>query len=102
MKHSIDTGAGVIDYDYRGPVGVILFNHGDVEFRINRGDRIAQLILERISMAVVEEVNELSDTERGTSGFGSTGIQQKSMDVPSMVVDENSDANKKPRSETAN
>ena len=74
LKHSIDTGAGVIDYDYRGPVGVILFNHADTEFIIKKGDRVAQLILERISMADIQEVAELSSTERGTGGFGSTGI----------------------------
>ena len=91
LKHSIDTGAGVIDYDYRGPVGVILFNHGDIDFPIKKGDRIAQLILEKISMAAVQEVDELSSTERGEGGFGSTGIQQKSLD-------ENTDANKKTKS----
>lgn len=72
-KNSIDTGAGVIDYDYRGNVGVILFNHGPNDFDVKRGDRIAQLILERISMAGIEEVEELDITERGAGGFGSTG-----------------------------
>ena len=52
-KNSIDVGAGVVDYDYRGNVGVILFNHSDTDFQINVGDRVAQLILERISMATV-------------------------------------------------
>lgn len=74
LKHSIDVGAGVIDYDYRGPVCVILFNHGDSDFAISRGDRIAQLILERISMASVVEVEELSETIRGAGGFGSSGV----------------------------
>lgn len=74
LKNFIDTGAGVVDYDYRGNVGVILFNHADVDFEVKRGDRIAQLILERISMAEVIEVDELFDTERGSGGFGSTGI----------------------------
>ena len=73
-KNFIDTGAGVVDYDYRGNVGVILFNHGDVDFVINRGDRIAQLILERISMADIEETDVLFDTDRGSDGFGSTGV----------------------------
>lgn len=53
MKNSIDVGAGVIDYDYRGNVGVILFNHSDQDFTVKVGDRVAQLILERISMAVI-------------------------------------------------
>lgn len=74
VKNFIDTGAGVVDYDYRGNVGVVLFNHGDDDFTIKRGDRIAQLILERISMAEALEVDELPDTERGAGGFGSTGV----------------------------
>ena len=74
LKNFIDVGAGVVDYDYRGPVGVVLFNHGDVDFEIKRGDRIAQLILERISMADIVEVTELAETERGAGGFGSTGV----------------------------
>lgn len=74
VKNFIDVGAGVVDYDYRGSVGVVLFNHADVDFSIARGDRIAQLILERISMADIEEVDELFATERGEGGFGSTGV----------------------------
>jgi dUTP pyrophosphatase len=48
-KHSIDVGAGVIDADYRGPLKVLLFNFSDTDFAINEGDRIAQLIVERVS-----------------------------------------------------
>ena len=77
VKNFIDVGAGVVDYDYRGNVGVVLFNHNDVDFEIKRGDRIAQLILERISMADCVEVEELADTERGTGGFGSTGVSEE-------------------------
>jgi dUTP pyrophosphatase len=58
-------GAGVIDCDYRGNVGVVLFNHGPDDFVVHRGDRIAQLILEKISMAEVAEVTELPASERG-------------------------------------
>ena len=73
-KHSIDVGAGVCDFDFRGSVGVILFNHSDVAFPIKAGDRIAQLILERIeSDALVQEVTNLNDTARGSGAFGSTG-----------------------------
>lgn len=61
-KNSIDVGAGVIDADYRGPVGVILFNHSDTDFKIAAGDRIAQLILERIVIADVVETNDLDST----------------------------------------
>jgi dUTP pyrophosphatase len=74
VKYFIDVGAGVVDYDYRGNVGVVLFNHGDQDFAVVRGDRVAQLVLERISMAPAVEVQELSDTTRGSGGFGSTGV----------------------------
>ncbi|KAG6557628.1 hypothetical protein Mapa_000909 [Marchantia paleacea] len=73
-KHSIDVGAGVIDADYRGPLGVILFNHSDVEFSIKAGDRIAQLILECIVTPEVLELDDLDETVRGEGGFGSTGV----------------------------
>lgn len=74
VKKGIQTGAGVVDYDYRGPVGVVLFNHSDEEFVAKPGDRIAQLILERITTPPVVEVEELSETVRGAGGFGSTGV----------------------------
>lgn len=73
-KHSIDVGAGVIDEDYRGPVNVILFNFGDADFEIKRGDRVAQLICEKIEPTEIKEAKDLDLTERGTNGFGSTGI----------------------------
>ena len=75
LKKFIDVGAGVVDADYRGEVGVVLFNHGDHDFEVKMGDRIAQLILEKISTPEVEEVSGLDSTVRGTSGFGSTGIE---------------------------
>ncbi|KAK9841195.1 hypothetical protein WJX74_001748 [Apatococcus lobatus] len=75
-KFFIDTGAGVIDEDYRGNIGVVLFNHGQTDFRVKRGDRIAQLILERIMTPKVEEVAELDITVRGSDGYGSTGVSQ--------------------------
>ncbi|KAI3405348.1 DUT1 [Candida oxycetoniae] len=75
VKHGISTGAGVIDADYRGEVKVILFNHSKNDFEIKAGDRIAQLILERIVNAEIEEISEasLTSTDRGEGGFGSTG-----------------------------
>ncbi|KAL4570982.1 hypothetical protein LXL04_017731 [Taraxacum kok-saghyz] len=73
-KHSIDVGAGVIDADYRGPVGVILFNHSDTDFEVKAGDRIAQLIIEKIITPEVVEVDDLDSTVRGAAGFGSTGV----------------------------
>jgi dUTP pyrophosphatase len=77
LKNFIDVGAGVVDFDYRGNVGVVLFNHSDADFQVSRGDRIAQLILERIAMADIEEVEELFTTERGDGGFGSTGLSEQ-------------------------
>lgn len=73
-KHSINTGAGVIDADYRGPVRVLLFNHSDVDFKVNPNDRIAQLILERILTPDISVVEELEESVRGAGGFGSTGV----------------------------
>ena len=75
LKHSIDVGAGVIDADYRGEVGVILFNFGTKDFEIKEGDRIAQLVLEKIELSEVLEVQELDETVRGEGGFGSTGVE---------------------------
>ena len=76
LKKFIDVGAGVVDADYRGEVGVVLFNHGDQDFEVKMGDRIAQLILEKISTPKVEEVSALEDTVCGTGGFGSTGVKK--------------------------
>jgi len=73
VKKGIACGAGVIDGDYRGAVGVVLFNHGAEDFAVTRGDRVAQLVLERIATPAVVEVDSLDDTERGAGGFGSTG-----------------------------
>lgn len=74
-KHGISTGAGVIDADYRGEVKIILFNHSDKDFKIEKGDRIAQLVLEKIVNAEIKQITaeELSSTDRGEGGFGSTG-----------------------------
>ena len=73
VKHGIQVGAGVIDPDYTGEVKVVLFNHGDKDFEVKRGERIAQLVLERCETPDVEEIGLLEETERGAGGFGSTG-----------------------------
>jgi dUTP pyrophosphatase len=75
VKHGISTGAGVIDADYRGEVKVVLFNHSGKDFEVKNGDRIAQLVLEKIVNADIVEITEteLDQTERGAGGFGSTG-----------------------------
>ncbi|KAF2662998.1 dUTP diphosphatase, partial [Lophiostoma macrostomum CBS 122681] len=72
-KHGIDTMAGVIDADYRGQVGVILANLSDQDFEVKVGDRIAQLIVEKIVMPEVLVVEKLEESVRGAGGFGSTG-----------------------------
>ncbi|XP_060824106.1 deoxyuridine 5'-triphosphate nucleotidohydrolase, mitochondrial [Bombus pascuorum] len=72
-KYHLDIGAGVIDPDYRGNVLVMLFNHSDVDFKIAPGDRVAQLICEKLIFPKVVEVKELDETERGEDGFGSSG-----------------------------
>ena len=72
-KLGIDVGAGVIDKDYRGNVMVLLINSGHAIIRVKPGARIAQLILEKICMAELEELPTLNKTDRGDGGFGSTG-----------------------------
>ncbi|KAJ6728907.1 DEOXYURIDINE 5'-TRIPHOSPHATE NUCLEOTIDOHYDROLASE [Salix viminalis] len=74
-KHSIDVGGGVIDADYRGPVGVILCNHSDVDFEVKVGDRVAQIIIQKIMTPNAMEVEDLDATVRGAGGFGSTGVR---------------------------
>lgn len=78
VKHGIATGAGVVDADYRGEVKVLLFNHSQQDFTVSCGDRIAQLVLEKIATPQVHVLDDaewiqLSQTERGAGGFGSTG-----------------------------
>ena len=73
-KSSIDVGAGVIDADYRGEIKILLCNSGKADFVVKTGDRVAQLILERISVPAVEEVHCMLDTLRGGGAFGSTGV----------------------------
>lgn len=97
LKHGIDVGAGVVDADYRGPVGILLFNFGRESFQIKRGDRVAQLILEQVILADVEEVNDLEETIRGEGGFGSTGVtatkkQRTVSPVEEVETQENTDS----------
>ncbi|CAL9701393.1 unnamed protein product [Knipowitschia caucasica] len=72
-KHFIDVGAGVVDEDYRGNVGVVLFNFNKEPFEVKKGDRVAQLVCERICYPDLQELETLDETERGAGGFGSTG-----------------------------
>lgn len=75
-KNHVDVGAGVIDQDYRGNVGVVIFNHGENELKVERGDRVAQLICEKIEYPELLEMKSLDSTERGDAGFGSTGMNE--------------------------
>ena len=64
---------GTIDSDYRGEIKVIIYNHGDADFVVNNGDRIAQMILTPVIKIKLEETDKLPETLRGEDGFGSTG-----------------------------
>nr|XP_033809132.1 uncharacterized protein LOC117364228 [Geotrypetes seraphini] len=74
LKQLIDVAAGVIDPDFRGNVAVLLVNHGDKEYRVQVGERIAQLICERIWHPNLAQWSRLPETDRGEQGFGSTGV----------------------------
>lgn len=76
LKHglSVLNTPGTIDSDYRGPVGVILMNHGESPFVVAHGDRIAQMVVAPVVQAGFDQVTSLSDSDRGTGGFGSTGV----------------------------
>lgn len=75
FKHGVVAFFGTIDYDYRGEIQVLLFNHSDTAFIVKRGDRIAQAVVQRIERVGWQETTELDEsTGRGTNGIGSTGI----------------------------
>lgn len=77
IKHGITmlNSPGTIDADYRGEVKVIAINHGQEEFTIHHGDRIAQMVIAPVVQLPVKQVEDLDETERGSGGFGSTGLQ---------------------------
>lgn len=74
VKKNVDIGAGVIDADYRGSVKVLLINSSDEELRVKKGERVAQLIVEKIEEVEILQTENLDQTGRGEKGFGSTGI----------------------------
>jgi len=75
VKHGIDTMAGVIDSGYRGEVKVVLYNTDEhFDFQVEKGARIAQLVIQPIVSCSAIEVSELDDTDRGEDGFGSSGV----------------------------
>ena len=77
LKHGIGmlNSPGTIDADYRGEVGIILFNFSEAAFTVRRGDRIAQLVFARLEKATLVQVDTLSKTVRGAGGFGHTGVK---------------------------
>ena len=77
LKHGIGmlNGPGTIDADYRGEIGIILFNFSEAPFAIHRGDRIAQLVFAKLTKAAFRTVDGLSETKRGAGGFGHTGVK---------------------------
>jgi dUTP pyrophosphatase len=76
LKHGIGmlNAPGTIDADYRGEIGIILFNFSGQPFTIRRGDRIAQMVFAKLVRATFESVDTLSETKRGAGGFGHTGV----------------------------
>ena len=75
LKHGITVlnTPGTIDSGYRGEIGVILFNSSDVDFQIKKGDRVAQVVIAPVTQPVIEEAQEIDETDRRAGGFGSTG-----------------------------
>ena len=77
LKNSITVlnSPGTIDNGYRGEIGVILINHGKKEFHVEKYMKIAQIVIQKVLQVSIEEVDELSETERDSNGFGSTGMK---------------------------
>jgi dUTP pyrophosphatase len=76
LRHGVTclNSPGTIDADYRGPVGVILINHGREPYMVRRGDRIAQMVIARVERVAFDVATELDETSRARGGFGSTGM----------------------------
>ena len=76
LRHGVTVlnSPGTIDSDYRGEVGVVLVNHGQEPFTVNRGDRIAQMVIAKLPSVRFEVVDGLDTTARGAGGYGSTGV----------------------------
>ena len=74
-KSQLKTMAGVIDSGYRGEVKVVLRNHSPVDFKVEKNTKVAQMLIQPIISAEIEETAELDDTSRGEGGFGSTGLK---------------------------
>ena len=77
LKNGIKTMAGVIDSCYRGEIGIVLVNLSGQDYKIEKGQKIAQMLIQKIELAEIEEARELSETKRSEGGFGSTGLFKK-------------------------
>jgi len=77
LKNGIKTMAGVIDSGYRGEIGIVLANLRGQDYKIEKGQKIAQMLIQKAERAEIEEVKELSETKRGEGCFGSTGLFKK-------------------------
>lgn len=77
IKHGIKTMGGVIEHTYRGEYKIILFNSSNIPYEIKKGEKIAQLLIQPIITAEIEETAELTQTKRAEGGFGSTGLNKK-------------------------
>ena len=77
LKNGIKTMAGVIDSGYRGEIGIVLANLSDQDYKIEKGQKIAQMLIQKVERMEIKEVKELSETKRGADGFGSTGLFKK-------------------------
>jgi len=78
LKHGITiiNTPGTVDAGYRGELGLIVINHGTFDYKIERKQKVAQLVIQKVERAKLEEVESLEDTQRGTGGFGSTGLNR--------------------------
>src|SRR3989344_5449487 len=74
LKNGIKTMAGVIDSGYRGEIGIVLTNLSGQDYKIEKGQKIAQMLVQKVERVEIEETKELSETKRGADGFGSTGL----------------------------
>lgn len=76
LKHGLTVlnSPGTIDSGYRGEIGVILYNAGDINYEVRKGERIAQLVIQKFETAEFEIVDVLDETDRGNGGFGSSGV----------------------------
>jgi len=77
FKNGIKTMAGVIDSGYRGEIGIVLANLSDQDYKIEKGQKIAQMLIQKVERMEIEETKNLNETSRGAGGFGSTGLFKK-------------------------